>query len=269
MSDFLSKIDSILTKRQKIVVATGLITIGFLFTTQTYVVIFRKYYVIFIFAFFAYVLSLWALREGMTKTKSITLLILPVFYCLASTSFYFLFQNIRWLTRVPVAIFFGLNFYLLLLSQNVFNVASERAIPLYRAASTANFVYSIFTMILLDSIVFSFNLPFFINMLFVTVLCFPLFLQILWSVKIEKISGQILVYASILSLLIGESALAFSFWSSAPLVVALYLNSISYGLLGILLEFLKDRLNKKTVIEYAGVGGALFVCIFLITNFFN
>jgi len=255
-------------KRQKILITAFLVTIGFIFVTQTINVVFKRYYTILILALITYVLSIWSLWQGMTKTKAVMIMILPFFYCLAVPAFYFLFP-IRWLTRLPMAVFFGLSFYWLLLSQNVFNVASERAIPLYRAASTVNFVYTIFSSVLLISIIYSLNLPFYLNALLVVLVTFPLTLQNLWSITMEKVDLTMLIYASITSLLLGEMAIALSFWNSAPLVISLYINALNYAILGILNEYQRDRLNKKALWEYVQVGGILFSAIFIITTFFN
>jgi hypothetical protein len=257
-----------LAKRQKILITAFLVFIGFIFITQTVNIVFRRYYTIFILGMVTYILSLWALWQGMTRIKAVMLMILPFLYCIAVPSFYFLFP-VRWLTRLPMAIFFGLSFYWLLLSQNVFNVASERAIPLYRAASTVNFVYTIFTAVLLISIVYSINLPFYLNILLVVLIIFPLTLQNLWSITMEKVDLTMLIYAAITSLLVGEMAVALSFWNSAPLVISLYLSSLNYAILGILNEYQRDRLNKRALWEYIQVGGILFLIIFIITTFFS
>lgn len=269
MISALNYLDSLLTKRQKIILSSILLTLGFVFTTQPAIVVFRRYYFIFIFGIFAYIFSFWSLREGMNKTKAVMLLILPLYFCLSFPGFYFLFQYIRWWIGLGVAIFFGLIFYLLLLSQNVFNVASNRAIPLYRAASTANFVFTLFISILVDCVIFSFNLHFYWNALFIFLVSFPLVLQTIWAIKIEKITNQTLIYSLIVSLIIGEGALALSFWSQAPLVLSLYLNSITYLALGIVTEFTKERLNKRALMEYLIWGGGLFTAIFIITIFFT
>lgn len=257
-----------LSKRHKIIITAGLITLGFLFITHTVNLVFRRYYLIFILGFIAYLLSLWSLWKGMTKTKAIVLFILPVFYCIAIPSFYFLFTQIRWLTRLPASIFVGLSFYCLLLAQNVFHVASDRTIPLYRAASAVNFVFTIFTSLLLNTIVFSLKLPFYWNGFLVFLIGLPLILQALWSVKVEKINSQIMIYAAIASLLLAESAIALSFWSISPFIRALILAVLAYMSLGILIDFLHDRINKRGVIEYLGFGGGVFVFIFIFTLVF-
>ncbi len=123
-----------LNKRQKIVISSFLLTIG-LFSTQ--LVDFNlRFRFLGGLAILAYILSFWSLWEGLNITKAFMLLILPTFFTVAVASFYFLLP-VRWLTRLPVAAIFGLTFYLLLLAQNVFNVASPRTITLSTAASTA------------------------------------------------------------------------------------------------------------------------------------
>lgn len=268
MKSFLEKSDQIFSKRQKIVFTAIAVTAGFILVTQPVNILFKRYYLIAILGLFAYFLTLISLWKGMTKTKAILLFILPVFYCMAFPAFYFLFKYVRWLTRLPAAVFFAISFYWLILSQNILNVASDRAIPLYRAASTANFVYTIFSFILLVSIIFSFNLPFYWNGLLVAVISFPLSLQSLWVIKMENVSAQLMVYSFVLSLILGESAVALSFWPQAPLVNALYLNSINYIFLGVLSEYLRDRLKKRVILEYSQIGGGIILAIFLLTNLF-
>lgn len=265
MRNFLEKSDQFLSKRQKIVITSIIVTLGFILVTQPVNVLFKRYYLVGILGLIAYILSLISLWKGMSRSKAVLLFILPVFYVVAFLGFYFLFKYVRWLTRLPAAIFFGISFYWLILSQNILNVASDRAIPLYRAASTANFVYTIFTFILLVGIIFSLNLPFYWNGLFVAVISFPLSIQSLWSIKMEKLSSQIVVYALVLSLILGEGAVALSFWPQAPLINALYVNSINYIFLGILLEYLRDKLKKRVILEYFQIGVGLMLIIFFLT----
>lgn len=269
MKSFLEKSDQILNKRQKIVLTAILLTLGFILITQPVNILFKRYYLVVILGVISYVLILVSLWKGMTKTKAILLLILPVLYVVSFPAFYFLFKYVRWLTRLPAALFFGISLYWLILSQNILNVASDRAIPLYRAASTANFVYTVFSFILIVSIIFSLNLPFFWNGVLVALLSFPLSLQSLWSIKMEKLDAQIVVYSFVISLILGESAVALSFWPQASLITALYINSIYYIFLGILSEYLRDRLRKRIIIEYSQIGAGLMVIIFFLTNFFS
>ncbi len=254
-----------LNKRQKIIIASVLVTIGLIVSTQTTSFLYAKFRLIFVLGIIGYLLSLWALWEGMSKTKAIILLILPTFYTISVASFYFLLP-VRWLTRLPVAFLFSVSFYTLLLSQNVFNVASLRTIPLYRAASTSSFVFTIITAFFLYNVIFAFNLPFYLNGVVVLLLSFLLILQVLWSVKMENITGQMITYSFILGLLIGEGAVALSFWPVAPTIWSLALSTYMYILLGIVNDFLRERLNKKNIKEYIFVGVFILTFSFLVTS---
>lgn len=253
-----------LNKRQKIVITTVILTIGLL---STQLVDFNlRFRFLGGLAILAYALSVWSLWEGLNFTKAITLTILPTFFTVAVASFYFLLP-IRWLTRLPVAFVFGLTFYLLLLAQNVFNVASLRTIPLYRAASTASFLFTLLSAFFIYNVIFAFNLLFLWNGLIVTLVSFPLILQVLWSIKMEdRISTAVLVQSLVLSLILGEIALSFSFWPMYPIIWPLALSSGMYVLLGLTTGELKSRLNRRVVWEYIGIGLVMLVVSFFATS---
>lgn len=253
-----------LTKRQKIVIATILMTAG-LVSTQLVDPFILRYRFIIGLGVMAYLLSLWALWEGMTKLKAVVLLILPTMFAVAVSSFYFLLP-IRWLTRLPVAIVFGLSFYSLLLAQNVFNVAATRTIPLYRAASTAAYLFTLITAFFLYNVVFSLHLPFYLNGVAVAIISLPLALQLLWTVGMEKITSSITVNSLILAVMIGECAAALSFWPVAPTVWSLSLATAMYILLGIVTEQLRERLTKRVVWEFLSVGAVVLIFSILTTS---
>lgn len=213
----------------------------------------------------AYILSLWALWEGMTKIKAVVLLILPTLFTVAVASFYFLLP-VRWLTRLPVAFIFGLSFYSLLLSQNVFNVASERTIPLYRAASTVVFLFTLVTAFFIFNVIFSFRLPFYWNGLLVFIVNLPLILQLLWSLEMDEITNQVIVCSLIIALIMGEIAASFSFWPVMPTMWSLGLSTILYVLLGVTTQFLRERLTPRLIWEYIGVGGLVVIFAILTTS---
>ena len=253
-----------LNKRQKIIITTGLLTIGLL---STQLVDFNlRFRFIGGLALAAYFLSLWSLWEGLNLTKAVVLMILPTFFTVAVASFYFLLP-VRWLTRLPVAAIFGLTFYLLLLSQNVFNVAAIRTIPLYRAASTAAFLFSLLSAFFLYNVIHAFNLLFFWNGLLVFIISFPLILQVLWSIQMEdRISISVFVQSLILSLVLGELALCFSFWPMATTIWSLSLSSAMYVLLGLTTQVLRGRATKRVVWEYLGIGAVVLIISFLTTS---
>src|SRR3989344_2325076 len=199
-----------LNKRQKIIITSLILTMGLLSTQMADFNL--RFRFIGGLGVLAYLLSLWSLWEGLSKTKALVLMILPAFFTVAVSSFYFLLP-VRWLTRLPVAFIFGLTFYLLLLAQNVFNVASIRTIPLYRAASTASFLFTLLSAFFLYNVVFAFNLLFLWNGLGVTLISFPLILSALWTIEMEdKVSSALVIRSFIVSLILGEIALSFSFW---------------------------------------------------------
>ena len=253
-----------INKRKKIIITSILLTIGLL---STQLVDFNlRFKFIGGLAVLAYILSVWSLWEGMNRTKAVVLMILPFFFTVALSSFYFLLP-VRWLTRLPVAIGFGLMFYLLLLAQNVFNVASLRTIPLYRAASTASFLFTLLSAFFLFNVVYAFNLLFIWNGVVVLLISFPLILQVLWTIEMnDQISTAILVQSFILSLIIGELALGFSFWPTPTTIWPLILSSSMYVLLGLTTQVLRGRVNRRVVWEYLGIGATVLVVGFLTTS---
>lgn len=253
-----------LNKRQKIVITAVLLTIGLL---STQLVDFNlRFKFLAGLAIAAYVFSLWSLWEGINVTKAIVLLILPTFFTFSVASFYFLLP-VRWLTRLPVAFAFGLTFYLLLLAQNVFHVASLRTIPLYRAASTASFLFTLLSAFFIYHVIFAFNLLFVWNGVAVWLVSFPLILQVLWTITMEdRISAAVWVQSFILSLILGELALSFSFWPTPTTIWSLLLSSAMYVFLGLATQTLKARLNSRVVWEYTLIGVAVFIVSFFATS---
>lgn len=253
-----------LTKRQKIVISTIFISINLLVTFLVGPELRLKSMLTLLVL--TYLLSLWSLWEGLTPIKAFVLLTLPAMYAFAMSSAYFVLP-IRWLTRLPVIIFFGFSFYLLLLSQNIFNVASIRTIPLYRAASTVSFVATIFTALVAYTVIYTLRWLFLWNGLAAAAVSFPLILQNIWSVEMEdKVSAPALMQGLVISLIIGEIAVAFSFWPMQPLTWAIALVTTLYVILGIFLQYLRKRLSGEEVRVYLLVGGIIWSAIFLFTS---
>lgn len=253
-----------ITKRQKIIIISVLLTLGLL---STQLVDFNlRFRFIAGLGVISYILSLWSLWEGINRTKAWILLILPILFTVAVASFYFLLP-VRWLTRLPVAFLFGLTFYLLLLSQNVFNVASIRTIPLYRAASTANFLFTLMSAFFIFNVVYAFNLSFILNGILVALISFPLILQILWTISMEdQVAPSVWIQSFILSLVLGEAALSFSFWPTPTTIWSLALASSMYVLVGLTTQTLRGRAGRRVVWEYLGIGAVVLLVSFLLTS---
>jgi len=253
-----------LTKRQKIVITSILLTIGLL---STQLVDFNlRFKFIAGLSVLAYLLSIWSLWEGINPAKALILLILPTFFAMGVASFYFLLP-VRWLTRLPVAALFGLLFYLLLLAQNVFNVAAIRTIPLYRAASTASFLFTLLSAFFIFNVIYAFNLLFLWNGVVVFLVSLPLILQVLWTAEMEdRVSTANAVQSLVLSLILGELALTFSFWPMATTIWSLVLSSSMYVLLGLTTQVLRGKGSRRVVLEYLGIGVVVLIVSFLITS---
>lgn len=259
----MSRINLNLTKREKIIITSGILSLG-LISTQL-VPFYLTYRFIGGLTVLAYFLSLWALWEGVDKLKAVVLMILPTLFTLAIASYYFLLP-VRWLTRLPVAIIFGLIFYTLLLSQNVFNVASIRTIPLYRVASTTIFVLTLVTAYLLFNVLFSFDLLFLWNGAAIFLLSFPLVLQVVWSIEMEGLSRSVWVYSVVIALVVGEVGLVLSFWPISNSLASLILATVLYITLGITTHSFRDRLSRGVVYEYLGWGVLIFLVALFTTS---
>lgn len=253
-----------INKRQKIIITSFILTIGLL---STQMVDFNlRFRFIAGLSILAYFLSLWSLWEGLSSTKAVVLLILPTFYTLAVASFYFLLP-VRWLTRLPVAFIFGSSFYLLLLSQNVFNVASIRTIPLYRAASTASFLFTLLSVFFIFNVIYAFNLLFLWNGVAVFLITYPLILQVLWSINMkDRLSAAELIQSLVIALGLGELALSFSFWPMPTTIWSLSLSSAMYVLLGLTTQVLRGRASRRVVWEYLGIGAVVLIVSFFTTS---
>ena len=263
------------SKRQKIILTSILLTLG-LISTQLINFNLRFKFLLMLGAG-SFALTFWALLEGFMEgvhrkrfpfnlAKAIILLILPTFFTLAVASFYFLLP-VRWLTRIPVAIGFGLIYYLLLLAQNIFSIASIRTIPLYRAASTLSLVCTVLTAFLIFVVIHSFDLLFIWNGLLILILSFLLTLQMLWTVEMGEIpSKKLILQSQIISLSLGEIALSLSFWPLNHIMWSLILTSVMYSLLGVVTHFMRGKLTRRIGWEYVVVSGFFLLVAFLTTS---
>lgn len=270
ISDFILKIIITLSrerltfeKRHKIILVSIILSMG-LISTQL-VPFYLTYRFIAGLTLLAFILSIWALWEGLNSLKAIILMILPTFFTLAVASYYFLLP-VRWLTRIPVAMIFGLVFYTLLLSQNVFNVASIRTIPLYRVASTTVFVLTLITAYMLFNVVLSLNLFFILNGVAIFLISFPLILQVIWSLNMEGLNSFIFIYSLVLALIIGELAIVLSFWPIAKPMSSLVIATGLYVILGISTHTLRERLTKIDVWQFVGWGIGVFLIAAITTS---
>ncbi len=249
-----------MNKRRKFALAAIILALGLV--ALQLVRLEWRYQAIGILAVISYFLSAWALREDLNGIEWLTVLILPVFFTLSVALFYFLIPA-RWFSRGVIAVIYAIGFYALLLTENIFNVASIRTIQLLRAARSVGFLLTLLAAFFLFDTIFSLRLSACWNFLLLVLVCLPLSLQFLWSIELEeKVTGSILAVTAVFSLCIGEIAAFISFWPVSVILGSLLLTTFFYVLLGLGQHWLQRRLFEKTVKEYLWVGGLVFWIVF-------
>ena len=253
-----------ITKRQRFIATSLLLSVGLL-TIQLANVSWR-YGAIAFLAFLAYFLSAWSLAEGLNGIEWLTVLVLPTFFTAGVGLFYFLMPA-KWLMRLPVVLLYGLGFYGLLLTENIFSVAAIRTIQLLRSAQAVGFLLTLVTSFFLYNTILAYRFDAWFNFLLVGLISFPLILQALWYVELEeKVSKKIWLYSLALSLVLAEVALVFSFWPVSVTTGSLALITSTYIVLGLAQHRFSERLFKKTIREYVAIGVVILVIIFLTTR---
>lgn len=260
-----------LTKRQKFVAASLFLALISFFVQ--YVEVDTRYLAIAGLALLTLFISAWALKDGLGKSATLLTLVLPIFFTAATQLFYlgfessnfylslleFFAQGIRGLFVAGYAI--GL--YALLLTGNIYNVATARTIQLLRAAHAVGFVLSLVTCFFLFNWLLSLRLDFYINTIGMAVIAIPLFSQGFWSIELEhRLSREVLYLTTSLGLIVAEFAAVLSFWPITVPVGSLALTSVVYIGLGLGQAKLQQRLFEKTTREYLIVGLLVFSAMF-------
>ncbi len=225
-----------------------------------------RYQAIGILAGVAYGLSAWSLFEDLKGIEWLTCLILPVLYPVSVALFYFLLPE-RLLSRVIILSIFGVGMYALLLTENIFNVASIRTIQLLRAAHAVGFLLTLFVAFFLWDTIFSFKLSAQWNAIFVLITSWLLSIQALWSVNLEeKLTRRVWQNSLAISWGLTALSLAISYWPVTITIASLFLVTGLYVSLGLVQNNLSGRLFNKTIKEYLWVGVAVFVIVFLLAS---
>ena len=212
---------------------------------------------------FLAVFSLWGELSGV---KYFLLLLLPAYFVAGASLFYFLLP-VRWLTRLPFAIVFGISVYLLMLTANIYNVAAIRTIALLRAANAVGLLFSLFSTFFLTNVLFSLHLPFYFIFVGVWFITMPLYLVGLWSNELEDfISKKVFLFAWVFTLLNAQMAVVLSFWPIVPINMALVMATIMYVLLALSQFYFTGRLKPRTIYEYMSVASIVFLVIIIVTR---
>lgn len=252
------------TKRQEFVGATIILT-ALLILTQIVSVDLRYFFVL-LLSIAAYGLSAFVLRENLKGIEWVTLLALPTLFTAAVSLFYFLLP-VRWLTRLPVAILYGVGAYALLLTENIYNVAADRTIALLRAAHSVGFLLTLLTFFLLIQTILAFRFFPFVNVLLIGIVSYFLVLQALWSMDLSILVPRRIWHISVaVTVFMVNIVWIFSFLPTKATLTALMLTTILYSSVGMGQQYLVEKLYKKTVIEFISVAAIVFVITLIATS---
>jgi len=255
-----------MSKRQKFILTSFVMTLG-LFSLQFVEEIYR-YQAIGLLTFISLLLSWWSLKEALSGIRYLTTIILPTLLTAGVSLFYFLLPS-SWVSQLPVVGLFALCFYALLLTENIFSVASIRTIQLLRAAHAVGFLLTLLTSFLLFDTIYSFRLIGWANALAVFGVSFLIYLQGLWSVNLEeKLSRNVWLYSLFLAIINTQFAFLISFMPTSIAMASLFTTTLVYIQLGIVQVHFQERLFKRTIYEYLFVGFVVLV-IFLFTNLWS
>ncbi len=248
-------------KRQKLVLTAILLMLGMWGIWS--VGLDWKYPLIGLLTVVSYLMSAWALKEGLTGVEWVMVPLPPTLFTASVALFYILLPQSIWV-RLLIGVLYGVGQYVLLLTANIFSVAAIRTIALFRAALAVGFVMTILTGFFLYDTILSFRLPFWALMLWVAFVSIGLLMPGLWSVNLEKkISKTIIGYSIWLSAVMGIIAGAISIWPISIAVASLFLCTMLYIMLGISQHHFSQRLFSKTVWEYVTVGAVVLVTMLL------
>lgn len=251
-------------KRQQFVLATVALTAGLLLTQL--VSLDLRYPLVFVLAVAAYGLSAFVLRDDLHTIEWLTLLALPTLFTAAVAMFYFLLP-VRWLTRLPVAVLYGVGMYALLLTENIYSVAAERTIALLRAAHSVGFLLTLLTYFLLTQTVLAFRFYPVINAVLIGIVSFILVVQSLWAMELTgRVSRRVWEISTAVTLFLINVVWIFSFFPTTGTIKALLFTTFLYSSAGIAQQYLVEKLYKKTLVDFTSVAVIVFCIALIATN---
>jgi len=155
--------------------------------------------------------------------------------------------------------------YMTLLSENIFNVAAIRTIPLLKAAHTVAYLISVMTSFLIYTAIYKPNLAVSLQLLLVFVVSTLLVLQYLWSLTLEeRLPLRFIVASLIIGYLITQLTFSISFFPLKSFLRALVLSTAFYVGLGVAQNYFRESLTKYLIMEYLFVSLAVSGVLFLL-----
>lgn len=249
---------TIMTKRRKFLLVSILLSFGLLIVQRLPVE--SRYSAVGFFALAAYLLTAWSLFKDLHGINWLVNLILPTFYPVSVALFYFLLPQAV-ITRTIVVLLFAISMYGLLLTVNIFAVATTRTIQLLRAARAVGFLLSILTSAFLFHVIFSLRVAGWLVGLLVFAVSLPILWQGVWSYVASVTVKREFYYGLVGAVAISEMAIALSFWLIEVPMASVVLAMGMYVVLGLFQHDLEGRLFARTIQEYLGFAGIVFVVV--------
>lgn len=253
-----------MSKRRRFVFVSFILSIGFVgiqFLTDQ-----NRFWAIGLLGISTILMFYWSLHETLGKNMTLLSLVLPFIFTLGVGIFWFLLP-VSIYSRIPIVIFYGIGIYILCLTVNIFTVSAVRTIALLRAARGVGFVISLVTSFLVFDAILSLKSEVYILLPLVLMVSFPLLLQGLWTVTLEKEFNKKLVRIALIgSLIMVEVSAILYFWPVTVVVGSLFLTVTFYMLLGLSQAYLEERLFPAIIREHLSVGILVFMAMLIATH---
>ncbi len=212
-----------------------------------------------------YLGAAFVLREDLNKHELITVVPMPALFALATGWFYFILPQ-HFVSRVILLVLFGIGMYALLLTSNIYAVAKAKTIQLLYAAHAIGQLFTLLTMFLFASTIFSLRLPFYMTTGILGLILLPLVLMSLWSVRLlPRLAKEEVILSLIIVLVLVELTLALCFLPLPIWYSALFLMTTLYIGIGVAHNSLRGRLFVKTLREYSLL--AVFIIVLFVLVF--
>jgi len=250
-------------KRQKFVIAVFILS-TILFASQ-YQFARLGVVVSIIMAIVTNIFLYWAVKNDLKENFSWSVFLLPFFYSLSFSLFYFLIPA-RLLFRLILTSLYAFGLYSLFLSQNIFIVSSIRTIALLSGARIVSFVITLISYFFLTNTLFTLHLTLPPMLVLLGLYTFPLIMQSIWTYTLQKSVQSVTVWVAALTLCILEAGVLLWFWPSNPTVTALFLTGFFYTIVGLSHIWFDKRLFRGVLWEYVWVGVTVFFVLLLFTS---
>lgn len=203
------------------------------------------------FAVLTYLVSAWALYDNLNGAEWLSIVPMPGLFAGSVALVYTLLPS-SVVSKLAVFTVFAVGMYALLLTANIYSVAKGRSIQLLHAAHAVGFWFMMLASLLYTNVLYAYRLNPLITGLGVALIHFPLIFVSLWSIQLkERVSKEVILYAVMFALLLGELALVLGLLPISVWYCALFIMSIMYLTVSYVRSVLLGRLFAQTFTEYA------------------